>query len=190
MTISAGRAGRRFASISCAGYSVTELVVVCAVIGLLAVMTIPFFVTYYQAAAARAGSQQVVALLNQARGLAVKENDSICVQLSSATQMRMRLAGCGGAIWVGPGTDAGGMMTLPQGFTLAQNEFLYALIFLAKSDVRTVPVGAITELIRGDVFYWGQLMAAALLGSVPVAIIYSFFVEHYVAGLTAGAVKS
>ena len=75
-------------------------------------------------------------------------------------------------------------------FTLAQNEFLYALIFLAKSDVRTVPVGAITELIRGDVFYWGQLMAAALLGSVPVAIIYSFFVDYYVAGLTAGSVKS
>ncbi len=74
-------------------------------------------------------------------------------------------------------------------FTLAQNEFLYALIFLTKTDVRTVPVGAITELIRGDVFYWGQLMAAALLGSVPVAIIYSFFVEHYVAGLTAGSVK-
>jgi multiple sugar transport system permease protein len=75
-------------------------------------------------------------------------------------------------------------------FTLAQNEFLYALIFLAKSEVRTVPVGAITELIRGDVFYWGQLMAAAMLGSVPVAIIYSFFVEYYVAGLTAGSVKN
>jgi multiple sugar transport system permease protein len=74
-------------------------------------------------------------------------------------------------------------------FTLAQNEFLYALIFLTKTDVRTVPVGAIAELIRGDVFYWGQLMAAALLGSIPVAIIYSFFVEHYVAGLTAGSVK-
>ena len=75
-------------------------------------------------------------------------------------------------------------------FTLAQNEFLYALIFLTKSEVRTVPVGAIAELIRGDVFYWGQLMAAALLGSIPVAIIYSFFVEHYVAGLTAGSVKT
>jgi multiple sugar transport system permease protein len=75
-------------------------------------------------------------------------------------------------------------------FTLAQNEFLYALIFLTKSEVRTVPVGAIAELIRGDVFYWGQLMAAALLGSVPVAIIYSFFVDSYVAGLTAGAVKT
>ncbi len=74
-------------------------------------------------------------------------------------------------------------------FTLSQNEFLYALIFLTQTDVRTVPVGAIAELIKGDVFYWGQLMAAALLGSVPVAVIYSFFVEHYVAGLTAGAVK-
>jgi multiple sugar transport system permease protein len=75
-------------------------------------------------------------------------------------------------------------------FTLAQNEFLYALIFLAKSEIRTVPIGVVTELIRGDVFYWGQLMAAALLGSVPVAIIYSFFVEYYVAGLTAGSVKN
>jgi multiple sugar transport system permease protein len=74
-------------------------------------------------------------------------------------------------------------------FTLAQNEFLYALIFLTKSTVRTVPVGVISELIKGDVFYWGQLMAAALLGSIPVAIIYSFFVEHYVSGLTSGAVK-
>jgi multiple sugar transport system permease protein len=74
-------------------------------------------------------------------------------------------------------------------FTLSQNEFLYALIFLTKTEVRTVPVGAIAELIRGDVFYWGQLMAAALLGSIPVAIIYSFFVEHYVAGLTSGSVK-
>ena len=74
-------------------------------------------------------------------------------------------------------------------FTLSQNEFLYALIFLTKTDVRTVPVGAIAELIRGDVFYWGQLMAAALLGSLPVAFIYSFFVDYYVGGLTAGSVK-
>jgi multiple sugar transport system permease protein len=74
-------------------------------------------------------------------------------------------------------------------FTLSQNEFLYALIFLTKSTVRTVPVGVITELIRGDVFYWGQLMAGALLGSIPVALIYSFFVDQYVAGLTSGSVR-
>src|SRR5499433_869409 len=74
-------------------------------------------------------------------------------------------------------------------FTLAQNEFLYALLFLTRSSVRTVPVGVVGELIRGDAFYWGQLMAGALLGSIPVALVYSFFVKYYVAGLTAGAVK-
>jgi multiple sugar transport system permease protein len=74
-------------------------------------------------------------------------------------------------------------------FTLSWNEFLYALVFLSSTDVKTIPVGVVTELIRGDVFFWGPLMAGALLGSVPVAIIYSFFVEYYVAGLTAGAVK-
>ena len=70
-------------------------------------------------------------------------------------------------------------------FTLSQNEFL----FLSKSSVRTVPIGVVGELIRGDAFYWGQLMAGALLGSIPVALVYSFFVKYYVAGLTAGAVK-
>jgi multiple sugar transport system permease protein len=74
-------------------------------------------------------------------------------------------------------------------FTLSWNEFIYALVFLSSTDIKTIPVGVVSELIRGDVFFWGPLMAGALLGSVPVAIIYSFFVEYYVAGLTAGAVK-
>jgi multiple sugar transport system permease protein len=73
-------------------------------------------------------------------------------------------------------------------FTLSWNEFIYALVFLSSAEQKTVSVGVTSELVRGDVFYWGQLMAGALLGSVPVAFIYSFFVEHYVAGLT-GSVK-
>ncbi len=73
-------------------------------------------------------------------------------------------------------------------FTLSWNEFIYALVFLSSAEEKTVSVGVTSELVRGDVFYWGQLMAGALLGSVPVAFIYSFFVEHYVAGLT-GSVK-
>ncbi|HEY0425467.1 MAG TPA: carbohydrate ABC transporter permease [Rhodopila sp.] len=73
-------------------------------------------------------------------------------------------------------------------FTLSWNEFIYALVFLSSSEQKTVPVGVVSELVRGDVFYWGSLMAGALLGSVPVAVVYSFFVEHYVAGLT-GSVK-
>jgi len=74
-------------------------------------------------------------------------------------------------------------------FTLSWNEFIYALVFITTTPMKTLPVGVVNELIRGDVFFWGSLMAGALLGSVPVALIYSFFVEHYVAGLTAGAVK-
>jgi len=73
-------------------------------------------------------------------------------------------------------------------FTLSWNEFLYALVFLSSPEQKTVPVGVTSELIRGDVFYWGELMAGALLGSIPVAFVYSFFVEHYVASLT-GSVK-
>ena len=73
-------------------------------------------------------------------------------------------------------------------FTLSWNEFIYALVFLSSPQEKTVPVGVTSELIRGDVFFWGPLMAGALLGSIPVAIAYSFFVEHYVSGLT-GSVK-
>jgi multiple sugar transport system permease protein len=73
-------------------------------------------------------------------------------------------------------------------FTLSWNEFIYALTFISSSEVKTVPVGVITELVDGDVYHWGALMAGALFGSVPVAILYSFFVEYYVSGMT-GAVK-
>ena len=60
--------------------------------------------------------------------------------------------------------------------------------FVSSSEVKTVPVGVVTELVEGDVYHWGPLMAGALLGSLPVAFIYSFFVEYYVSGLT-GSVK-
>jgi multiple sugar transport system permease protein len=73
-------------------------------------------------------------------------------------------------------------------FTLSWNEFIYALTFISSSESKTVPVGVVTELVEGDVYHWGALMAGALLGSVPVAVMYSFFVEYYVSGMT-GAVK-
>jgi multiple sugar transport system permease protein len=73
-------------------------------------------------------------------------------------------------------------------FTLSWNEFIYALTFISSTENKTVPVGVLTELVEGDVYHWGSLMAGALFGSLPVAIMYSFFVEHYVSSLT-GAVK-
>ena len=82
-----------------------------------------------------------------------------------------------------PGLISAGIFS----FTLSWNEFIYALTFISSSENKTVPVGAITELVEGDVYHWGSLMAA-LLGSVPVVVLYSFFVEYYVSSLT-GAVK-
>jgi multiple sugar transport system permease protein len=73
-------------------------------------------------------------------------------------------------------------------FTLSWNEYLYALAFISSTAKKTVPIGLVTELVRGDVYHWGALMAGALCASVPVALVYSFFVEHYVAGMT-GALK-
>ena len=74
-------------------------------------------------------------------------------------------------------------------FTLSWNEFIYALTLVTASAERTIPVGVIVQLTRADFYFWGPLMAGALLGSVPVALVYSFFVDQYASGLTAGAVK-
>jgi multiple sugar transport system permease protein len=74
-------------------------------------------------------------------------------------------------------------------FTLGWNEFLYALVFMGSGDMKTVPVGVVSDLIKADVYFWGALMAAGILGSVPVAIAYAFLVDNYVSGLTAGATK-
>jgi multiple sugar transport system permease protein len=83
-----------------------------------------------------------------------------------------------------PGLISAGIFS----FTLSWNEFIYALTFVSSSEVKTVPVGVVTELVEGDVYHWGALMAGALLGSLPVAVMYSFFVQYYVSGMT-GAVK-
>lgn len=74
-------------------------------------------------------------------------------------------------------------------FTLSMQDFLYALAFVSVSDQKPVPVGVATELIRGDVFFWGSLMAGALLVGVPVAILYNFFLDRFITGITGAAVK-
>src|SRR3972149_2980115 len=74
-------------------------------------------------------------------------------------------------------------------FPLSWNEFIYALTFTSSSDQITASVGVTSELIRGDIYYWGPLMAGAVLGSVPIVILYVFFLDYYVSGLTAGALK-
>jgi multiple sugar transport system permease protein len=74
-------------------------------------------------------------------------------------------------------------------FTISWNEFLYSLVFISTSTAKTMTVGVVSELIRGDIYYWGQLMAGAVVGSIPIVIAYVFFMDYYVSGLTAGAIK-
>jgi multiple sugar transport system permease protein len=73
-------------------------------------------------------------------------------------------------------------------FTLCWNEFIYALTFISSTQYKTVPVAIVTALVDGDIYRWGSLMAGALIGSLPLVILYAFFVEHYVSAMT-GAVK-
>jgi multiple sugar transport system permease protein len=74
-------------------------------------------------------------------------------------------------------------------FTLSWNEFIYALTFTSSSEEIPAAVGVTQELIRGDIYFWGGLMAGAVLASVPIVLLYVFFLDYYVSGLTAGAVK-
>lgn len=74
-------------------------------------------------------------------------------------------------------------------FTLTLQEFVYALTFISASDQKPITLGVATDLVRGDIYYWGELMAGALIASVPVAIAYNLFLDRFISGITGGAVK-
>ena len=74
-------------------------------------------------------------------------------------------------------------------FTVSWSEFLYPMAFTVSADQLVLPVGIVTTLIKGDVYAWGQIMAACLMGAAPPLIIYAFLMDYYIAGLTAGATK-
>jgi multiple sugar transport system permease protein len=74
-------------------------------------------------------------------------------------------------------------------FTLTLQEFVYALTFISSSDQKPITLGVATDLVRGDVFFWGEIMAGALIASIPVAIAYNLFLDRFISGITGGAVK-
>jgi multiple sugar transport system permease protein len=74
-------------------------------------------------------------------------------------------------------------------FTLTLQEFVYALTFISASDQKPITLGVATDLIRGDIFYWGEIIAGALIASIPVAIAYNLFLDRFISGITGGAVK-
>jgi multiple sugar transport system permease protein len=106
-----------------------------------------------------------------------------CAMVDGATRIQ--------ALWriVLPMAIPGLVCAILFAFTLSWNEFIYALTFTSSSDQITASVGVTQELIRGDTYFWGALMAGAVVGSIPIVVLYVFFLDYYVSGLTAGAVK-
>ncbi len=96
-----------------------------------------------------------------------------------------------GAIWrtVLPISIPGLLTVVVFAFALTLHEFVYALAFVSSSSGKTISTGVTTELIRGDVFFWQSLMAASAVVAVPVALLYNFFLDRFIAGFTLGAVK-
>ena len=88
-----------------------------------------------------------------------------------------------------PISVAGILTVIIFSFTLVTQEFVYALTFISTASQYTVSVGVPTFLVRGDVYFWGSLMAGCFIASVPIAIVYNFFVDRFIAGFTVGAIK-
>ena len=101
----------RIRRLDVAGYTLIELIVAIAIMGILASVGVPFFLSYYQAMVVRSGADEMATILNSARYQAIKQNTSICVALA-ANKVQYLVGGCGGAVWTGVGTDSAGFITL------------------------------------------------------------------------------
>jgi len=101
------------------GYSLVELALVIAIVGILTALATPSFLTYYQAAVLRSAAAQVATVVNQGRQLGIKENTGVCVHIASTAVQYKLGTSCGGAAWTGPGTDASGNTAAPTGVTLS-----------------------------------------------------------------------
>jgi multiple sugar transport system permease protein len=88
-----------------------------------------------------------------------------------------------------PVSIAGMLTAVIFAFTLVMQEFVYGVTFITTSSSYTVSVGVPTFLVRGDVYFWGSMMASCLIASVPIAIVYNFFVARFVSGFTMGAIR-
>ena len=96
-----------------------------------------------------------------------------------------------GAVWrtVLPVSIPGILTVVVFAFALTMHEFVYALAFVSSTSEKTISIGVTTELVRGDVFFWQSLMAAAAIVAIPVALLYNYFLDRFIAGFTLGAVK-
>jgi prepilin-type N-terminal cleavage/methylation domain-containing protein len=104
-----------------AGFSLTELIVVVGVIGIIMAASAPFFLSYLRTSALRTGAEEMVTVLNRARQLAIRDNSNMCVT-NDGTRVQYHIATCGGTVWTGPGTDVVGFIRLANNITVASGQ--------------------------------------------------------------------
>ena len=104
-----------------AGFSLTELLVVVGVIGIIMAASAPFFLSYLRTSALRTGAEEMVTVLNRARQLAIRDNSNMCVT-NDGTRVQYHIATCGGTVWTGPGTDVVGFIRLGNNITVASGQ--------------------------------------------------------------------
>jgi prepilin-type N-terminal cleavage/methylation domain-containing protein len=104
-----------------AGFSLTELIVVVGVIGIIMAASAPFFLSYLRTSALRTGAEEMVTVLNRARQLAIRDNSNMCVT-NDGTRVQYHIATCGGTVWTGPGTDVVGFIRLGNNITVASGQ--------------------------------------------------------------------
>ncbi|MBI5628269.1 MAG: hypothetical protein HY953_05065, partial [Candidatus Rokubacteria bacterium] len=102
------------------GFSVVELLVLIAVIGILTAVSTPAFLSYLRSATLKAGAQELATIINQGRQIAISKNTTVCV-MQAGNKVQLLTGGCGGTVWTGPGTDASGRFTLQNGINVTSN---------------------------------------------------------------------
>lgn len=132
------------------GFTLSELLVVLSVMGILTAMSVPTFISHYQTARLRAAGEEIVAFLNQGRQIGIRENVGVCVHITS-TAMHYHVGSCFGPVWLGPGSDSAGNVKAPDGITLTTTadptfNYLGAASPAATYTVRNTQTGQTTTV--------------------------------------------
>ncbi len=143
------------------GFSLAELLMVVAVIGILTTVSAPAFVSYWRSATLKAGAQELAAILNRARQVAISQNTTVCVN-QTANRVQFVKGGCSGTVWTGPGSDGTGRFTLQNGVTVSSTTA--NVIFNFMGAATTSGVYAVTNPINNASMH----VTVALSGRVTI----------------------
>jgi len=143
------------------GFTLTELLVLVAVIGIITTVSVPAFVSYWRSAALKGGAQELATILNRGRSLAIAQNTTVCVN-QSASKVQFLTGGCAGTVWKGPGTDRNGWFALQNTITVSTTTANVVFNYLGAANT------AATYTVRNPVDHATLSVNVALAGRVTI----------------------